>query len=162
MKAYSTNLRERVVAACGEPGARIYQVAARFRVSVAFVNKLFRRQRTRVWSRLACVRRSRAAAGPGGPGAVARLPGPAARRDAGRGAGGFGGGRRAGPESHGRMAGCGKLGLGPQKNAHASERDTERVVGLRRSFLAAVQAEDWMRFVFVDEMRLKHLGPAPT
>ena len=60
------------------------------------------------------------------------------------------------------MAGCGKLGLGPQKNAHASERDTERVVGLRRSFLAAVQAEDWMRFVFVDEMRLKHLGPAPT
>ena len=27
-------------------GARIYQVAARFRVSVAFVNKLLRRQRT--------------------------------------------------------------------------------------------------------------------
>ena len=46
MKAYSTNLRERVVAACGEPGARIYQVAARFRVSIAFVDKLLRRQRT--------------------------------------------------------------------------------------------------------------------
>ena len=40
------DLRERVVAACGEPGARIYQVAARFRVSVAFVDKLLRRQRT--------------------------------------------------------------------------------------------------------------------
>jgi len=46
MKAYSMDLRERVVAACGEPGARIYQVAARFRVSVAFVDKLLRRQRT--------------------------------------------------------------------------------------------------------------------
>ena len=40
------DLRERVVAACGEPGARVYQVAARFRVSVAFVDKLLRRQRT--------------------------------------------------------------------------------------------------------------------
>ena len=46
MKAYSTDLRERVVAACGEPGPQIYQVAARFCVSVAFVNKLLRRQRT--------------------------------------------------------------------------------------------------------------------
>ena len=46
MKAYSIDLRERVVAACGEPGARIYQVAARFCVSVAFVDKLLRRQRT--------------------------------------------------------------------------------------------------------------------
>ena len=43
MKAYSMDLRERVVAACGEPGGRIYQVAARFRVSVAFVDKLLRR-----------------------------------------------------------------------------------------------------------------------
>ena len=42
MKAYSMDLRERVVAACGEPGARINQVAARFRVSVAFVDKLLR------------------------------------------------------------------------------------------------------------------------
>ena len=34
------------MAACGEPGARICQVAARFRVSIAFVDKLLRRQRT--------------------------------------------------------------------------------------------------------------------
>ena len=33
---------------------------------------------------------------------------------------------------------------------------------MRRSFVEVVQTEDWMRFVFVDEMRLKHLGPAPT
>ena len=46
MKVSSTDLRERMVAACGEPGARIYQMFARFRVSVAFVDKLLRRQRT--------------------------------------------------------------------------------------------------------------------
>ena len=46
MKAYSLDSRERVVAACGEPRTRIYQVAARFRVFVAFVDKLLCRQRT--------------------------------------------------------------------------------------------------------------------
>ncbi len=46
MKAYSQDLRERVVAACAEPGAKIYEVAARFHVSLAFTNKLLRRQRT--------------------------------------------------------------------------------------------------------------------
>jgi hypothetical protein len=47
------------------------------------------------------------------------------------------------------------LGWGRKKSVHAAERtaerDTVRVVGLRRSFVEAVQAEDWMRFVFVDE-----------
>jgi len=38
-----------------------------------------------------------------------------------------------------------------KKSVHAAKRDTERVVGLRRSFVEAVQAEDWTRFVFVDE-----------
>lgn len=46
MKAYSTDLRERVAAACAEPQAKIYQVAAQFRVSISFVDKLLRRQRT--------------------------------------------------------------------------------------------------------------------
>lgn len=46
MKAYSQDLRERVAAACAEPAAKIYQVAARFGVSLAFANKLLRRQRT--------------------------------------------------------------------------------------------------------------------
>lgn len=46
MKAYSQDLRERVAAACAEPGAKIYEVAARFKVSLAFTNKLLRRQRT--------------------------------------------------------------------------------------------------------------------
>ena len=46
MKAYSHDLRERVAAACAEPGAKIYQVAARFCVSLSFTDKLLRRQRT--------------------------------------------------------------------------------------------------------------------
>ena len=46
MKAYSHDLRERVAAACAEPGAKIYQVAARFSVSLSFTNKILRRQRT--------------------------------------------------------------------------------------------------------------------
>ncbi len=46
MKAYSPDLRERVAAACAEPGAKVYQVAARFAVSLSFTNKRLRRQRT--------------------------------------------------------------------------------------------------------------------
>ncbi len=46
MKAYSQDLRERVAAACAEPGANIHQVAARFAVSLSFTDKLLRRQRT--------------------------------------------------------------------------------------------------------------------
>ena len=46
MKVYSIDLRERVVAACALPGVRIYQVAAQFRVSISFVDKLLCRQRT--------------------------------------------------------------------------------------------------------------------
>ena len=65
MKAYSLDLRERVAADCAEPGAKIYQVAARCSVSLSFTNKLLRRQRT--------------------SGSVAELPrhpGPAPRLDA--------------------------------------------------------------------------------
>ena len=65
MKAYSLDLRERVAAACAEPGAKNYQVAARFAVSLSFVDKLLHRQRT--------------------SGSVAELPrhpGPARRLDA--------------------------------------------------------------------------------
>ena len=54
-----------MAAACAEPGAKIYEVAARFCVSLSFANKLLRRQRT--------------------SGSVAELPrhpGPAPRLDA--------------------------------------------------------------------------------
>jgi transposase len=65
MQAYSQDLRERVAAACAEPGAKIYQVAARFAVSLSFTDKLLRRQRT------------------SGSGAeLPRHPGPAPRLDA--------------------------------------------------------------------------------
>ena len=46
MKAYSLDLRERVAAACAQPGTRIHQVAAQFSVSTSFIDKLLRRQRT--------------------------------------------------------------------------------------------------------------------
>ncbi len=46
MKAYSIDLRERIAAACAEPKARIYQVAAQFSVSVSFIDKLLSRMRT--------------------------------------------------------------------------------------------------------------------
>ena len=46
MKAYSLDLRERVAAACGQPGSRVVAVAAQFSVSVSFVEKLLHRQRT--------------------------------------------------------------------------------------------------------------------
>lgn len=45
MKAYSTDLRERVLAACGQVGRTIGQVAAQFSVSDSFVRKWRRRQR---------------------------------------------------------------------------------------------------------------------
>ncbi|OGX89464.1 helix-turn-helix domain-containing protein [Hymenobacter coccineus] len=45
MKAYSLDLRERVAAACTQPGRTVSAVAAQFSVSVSFVAKLLRRQR---------------------------------------------------------------------------------------------------------------------
>ena len=38
-----------------------------------------------------------------------------------------------------------------KKDLHASERDTERVLALRRAFIEAIQQEDFTRFKFVDE-----------
>ena len=45
MKPYSTDLRERVVAACDARAATREQIAARFSVSVAWIRKLVRRRR---------------------------------------------------------------------------------------------------------------------
>ncbi len=38
-----------------------------------------------------------------------------------------------------------------KKSLHAAERDTERVVGLRKEFVEALAGADFTRFVFVDE-----------
>ena len=46
MKAYSLDLRERVAAACQQPGRNLGAVAAQFSVSVSFVEKFLQRQRT--------------------------------------------------------------------------------------------------------------------
>ena len=45
MRAYSTDLRERVVAACDDGDATREQVAARFSVSVTWIRKLIRQRR---------------------------------------------------------------------------------------------------------------------
>ena len=45
MKAYSTDLRERVVAACDAGDATRAKIAARFSVSVAWIRKLLRQRR---------------------------------------------------------------------------------------------------------------------
>ncbi|WP_151089386.1 helix-turn-helix domain-containing protein [Hymenobacter baengnokdamensis] len=47
MQAYSIDLRERVVAAYATGEVTIGQVASRFAVSISFVDKLLKRQRTR-------------------------------------------------------------------------------------------------------------------
>ena len=45
MKAYSTDLRERVVAACDARDGTRDQIAARFSVSISWVRKVLRRRR---------------------------------------------------------------------------------------------------------------------
>ena len=45
MKPYATDLRERIAAACAAGTSSPGQVAARFSVSLSFVNKLLKRQR---------------------------------------------------------------------------------------------------------------------
>src|SRR3954468_2438658 len=45
MRAYSIDLRERVVAACDAGGATREQIAARFAVSVPWIRKLLRQRR---------------------------------------------------------------------------------------------------------------------
>ncbi|MGI4867116.1 MAG: hypothetical protein ACRYFZ_24575 [Janthinobacterium lividum] len=46
MKPYSADLRERIAAACAAGDSSLGQVATRFSVSLSFVNKLLKRQRT--------------------------------------------------------------------------------------------------------------------
>ena len=46
MKPYSADLRERIASACAVGDSSLGQVAARFSVSLSFVNKLLKRQRT--------------------------------------------------------------------------------------------------------------------
>lgn len=153
MKAYSLDLRERIVEACAQPKAKIYQVAIRFGVSLSFANKLLRRHRT--------------------SGSLAALPargGPAPRLDE------TGQQRllaclRAQPDATLQelatalaKAGGPTLSISSlwhavkalgwsrkKKSLHAAERDTERVAGLRRQFLEDLQGEDFTRLVFLDE-----------
>lgn len=46
MKAYSQDLRERIAAACAQPGRTIAQIATQYQVSISFLDKLLHRQRT--------------------------------------------------------------------------------------------------------------------
>lgn len=149
MKAYSLDLRERVLAA-RQAGATEPAVAAQFRVSVSFVAKLVHRQRTE----------GTVAARAGGRGPAPHLK-PAGRSQLADCL------RQTpdatldelrtwlvalGPEPLGGGPGRTGAGLATQKKSvHAAERDTERVRALRAAFLEAVQQEDFTCFKFVDE-----------
>lgn len=150
MNPYSADLRERIAAARAAGNSSLGEVAARFSVSLSFVNKLLKRQRT--------------------SGTVASLPhrgGPAPMLDAAARAqlaacvaqqpdatleelrvqlAAHGG-------PHHRLAGLAGVGFtARKKSVHAAERDTQRVNGLRRAFLEALPDQDVTRFKFVDEM----------
>ena len=59
---------------------------------------------------------------------------------------------RPGREPVNALSGRAGAGLAAKKKCvHAAERDTQRVVALRRTFVEALQAEDFTRFKFVDE-----------
>ena len=107
MKAYSNGLRTWVAAACAEPGARLVAVAARFYVSVSFVEKLRQRQRT-TDSVAALPHRSGPAPLPNAAVRGEGLPAPGARCHARRVAHLAGGPWRAGREPG--HAGAGRAG----------------------------------------------------
>lgn len=63
-------------------------------------------------------------------------------------------GGRGRPEREPGHAGTSRAGVGlaaKKKSVHAAERDTKRVIALRRAFVEAVQGYDFTCFKFVDE-----------
>ena len=152
MKSYSLDLRERVAAACAQPGRTIGTVATQFSVSVSFVEKLLHLHRTN-GSLMALPLRS-------GPwpllDAAARVElvaclrqQPDATLDELRVWGGRAG--RTGCEPSYAGAGGADTGLAAKKKSvHAAERDTE-LRALRATFLEARQTENVTCFKFVDE-----------
>ena len=152
MKAYSLDLRERVAAACSEPGAKIHEVATRFAVSPSFANKLLRRQ---------CTSGSLAALPAGnGPAPLVSALGqgqlracleahPDATLDELRTLLAVVGGPVLSRTTTWRATAA--LGWGRKKSIHAADCDTARVVSLRRLFLEVLPQEEVTRLVFVDE-----------
>ena len=153
MQPYSDDLRQRVAAAYATGRFTIGQVASRHAVSTSFVEKLRKRQRTSgsapalphrggPMPRLQQADRDRLAA------CVAARP-DATLAELGQQL------RNAGSPAVGQTVlwqALQALDLRrKKKNLHAAERDTERVKGLRRDFLEALQHEDVTRFKFVDE-----------
>ena len=161
MKAYWNNLRERVAAACAAPGATQIAVAARFCVSVSFVEKL-RQAPTgeRAGGRAAPPRCSaRRSARSWGPDCVSS-PMPPWTSCAG------GWPRSAArPCVWPRWGGAGRRWTGGEKKSvHAAGRDTDRVRALRAACLEALQTEDFTRSKFMDELgtnRTAAATPAP-
>lgn len=153
MKPCSEDLPERVAAACAEAGRSVGEVALQFRVSVSFIHKLRRRQRTTgTVAALAPPGRDAPPAHCSGPHPASGLRGSATRCDAGRIARPTGCRWRPRRGPHAGLAGVTPAGLAAQKKSvHAAERDTGRVKALRQTFLEALADEDARRFKFVDE-----------
>jgi transposase len=149
MRAYSLDLRQRVIAALDAGEGTQPEIAARFRVSVSFITRLLKRRR----------RTGSVAPAPHGGGHPPALDSAARRRL-----------RRlvrdqpdATLEELAARVGvpCGRMAIfrtlrelkitRKKKSHHASERDTPRVRRKRRAFRKAVDGLDPRRLVFVDE-----------
>jgi hypothetical protein len=148
MKAYSTDLRERVVAACDARDGTRDQIAARFSVSVSWVRKVLRRRRD-----TGSIAPSRAAAAGPRPSTRGRRPaprgGPGRRR---RHAGGIGPGRRRGVQRGGGVPGAGPAGHhAKKKSRRAAEQDRPELKAERAAWRQEFAAVDPSRLVFVDE-----------
>ena len=140
MKAYSIDLRERVGAACALPGVRIYRVAAQFGVSISFVDKRLRWQRTT--GSVAALPPSGGPAPMRDPTGQVRLTAclnqqPDATPDELRTALAAVGGPVLSRTSVGRATQS--LGWKRKKSVRAVGRDTERVVVLRQLVVEAIQ-----------------------
>ena len=160
MRAYSIDLRERVVAACDARDGTREQIAARFSVSVSWVRKLLRRRREtgsiapkpRGGGRAPAFDAEAGRAAPrGGPGRRRRHPGGAGPR------------RRRGVLRLGRAPGAGPAGdHAKKKSRRAAEQDRPELKAERAAWREEFAAVDPARLVFVDESGAEHGdGPHP-
>jgi len=155
MRAYSQDLREKIAAACQQPGRRHYAIAAQFGVSRSFVAKLLRRQRETA-AVAAGPRRTTALPGSGRAGLVGGTTRAAARRDVGGVARHLDSRNRPARKCGDRVACVGRAGLAPQKKLARGGAHTERVHELRRHYVEQVAARrDVHRFFFLDEPGLR-------
>ena len=149
MKAYSTDLRERVVAACDARDGTREQIAARFSVSVSWIRELLRRRRET--GSIAPKPRGGGRAPAFDAEAAGRLR-EAVRADDDATLEELGPGRRRRLLPLGRAPGAGPAGHHAQKKSRrAAEQDRPELKAERAAWREEFAAIDPARLVFVDE-----------